>query len=527
MKMKGLFSTGGMLLALTCSRGYAQDPVARPAMPNLTQPSPATSTEDQGNGPTDAKDAGSHRLFHVAFGPFHKAQSCPDAQPDCKPPEAKPPEAKPPEAAPPNLAQPPVTDFTPLPAAGTAGATTYAPNMIGDQHGGGCGQVTFQSPNGGPAIFGGSIEHPTFGCSRQNIAEDNSPIPRDRVYVNYNHFQGESETAVFGFENALNIERYTFGFEKTFLNGLASVELRIPFSHELSSNLLVEQVNPSFTPNPTANNLPIDQTATEFGNMDLIAKLLLYQSPKLAVSTGLGINLPTAPDVHVHVLLQDNAFPIAGIGPTPVYANVNGTVHNEWVNLSPYIAGLWTPTDRFFAQSFVQFDIPPNGSTASLDVAANVTSGNAFNPALIKTQPTQEAKLFEQPLMRVSIGGGYWFVRRPEATWLTGLAGQIEMHYVTALENARLVSTQLLNSTLFPLPPGTPSPNFVIGNLANRVDIFNLTLGTTIELGNRATITPAFVIPLSSGDNKAFDWEFQLQLNWRFGPQDRATRAQF
>jgi hypothetical protein len=529
MKIKGLFSTGGMLLALTCSRSYAQEPVASPTSPTLAGMASTLPAEPLGKDSTTAQERASQdEALHVVGLPFRNAcpPPCPEPLPECKPAEVKP-EAKPPEAvAPPDLAQPPSTDFTPLPAAGTAGASTYAPNMIGDQHGGGCGMVSFQSPNGGPAIFGGQIEHPTFGCARQNIAEDNSPIPRDRVYFNWNHFAGESETSVFNFSNALNVDRYTFGLEKTFFNGRTSVEVRIPVATQLASNLLAAQVNPAGTPNPNANNLPINQVDTELGNIDVIGKLLLYQSNTLAFSTGLGINIPTAKNVNIDVLVQDRAFPIAGFGTHALYFNALGTVDNEWVNLSPYLAALWTPSDRLFVQGFTQFDIPVNGSTGKLAVSAKQIDTDPFNPAGIITFPTQEGKIFEQPLMRISIGGGYWLVRNPEATWLTGLAAQVEMHYVTALENARLLSTQVLNPAAIGAA-GAPVPNFVVGNLANRIDIINLTLGTTFEISNRATTTTAFVIPLSNGDNKPFDWEFQLQLNWRFGPQSRATRAQF
>jgi hypothetical protein len=55
------------------------------------------------------------------------------------------------------------------------------------------------------------------------IAENESPRPLDRVYFNYNYFNAVDFGGV-----RTDIHRETFGFEKTFLNGNASIGLRIP-----------------------------------------------------------------------------------------------------------------------------------------------------------------------------------------------------------------------------------------------------------------------------------------------------------
>ncbi len=56
------------------------------------------------------------------------------------------------------------------------------------------------------------------------IAENESPRPMDRVYFNYNYFNNVDLGGTKG-----NVYRETFGFEKTFLNGDASIGVRLPF----------------------------------------------------------------------------------------------------------------------------------------------------------------------------------------------------------------------------------------------------------------------------------------------------------
>jgi hypothetical protein len=63
---------------------------------------------------------------------------------------------------------------------------------------------------------------------------------------------------------------------------------------------------------------------------------------------------------------------------------------------------------------------------------------------------------------------------------------------------------------LVPPPP-------TVGNRSNRLDILDLTLGATFEFAKRLTLATGFTLPMRGGDNRTFDWEFQLQLNYYFG----------
>ena len=69
---------------------------------------------------------------------------------------------------------------------------------------------------------------------RMKIAENVSPLPRDRVFFNYSLFGNVPLSQGGG-----NVNRFSPGFEKTFFNRMTSVELRAPFAATLNSDVTV------------------------------------------------------------------------------------------------------------------------------------------------------------------------------------------------------------------------------------------------------------------------------------------------
>lgn len=108
----------------------------------------------------------------------------------------------------------------PSPERGAAvGGESLAQNIVGDFIGPG------MSVPGNP---GRTTTIPIGSRSAFKLADDDSALPQDRVFFNYNYFSGANTSA-----NGLNyprvdVNRETFGFEKTFFDGNASVELRLP-----------------------------------------------------------------------------------------------------------------------------------------------------------------------------------------------------------------------------------------------------------------------------------------------------------
>ena len=94
------------------------------------------------------------------------------------------------------------------------------PFMIGDTGAGTCFAFT--------GLLDAELSHPTLTCSRLNISENNSPLPTDRVYFSYRHFHNASNLRFYQFEESFDVNRFTLGGERTFCDGMMSVEMRLP-----------------------------------------------------------------------------------------------------------------------------------------------------------------------------------------------------------------------------------------------------------------------------------------------------------
>lgn len=211
---------------------------------------------------------------------------------------------------------------------------------------------------------------PGATISSSKINENDSPIPRDRVFFNYNYFNN-----AFGI---LNVHRYTFGAEKTFFNGWSSIETRIPFASTLDATQVA---------GGTADDI-------EFGNVPVIFKQLLIWGSDFALSTGMGITTPTAAGTRVSLF------------GTPLVNIANRSVH-----AMPYVGAVWNPTNaRWFTQGFCQLDFDTNGNPV------NVLGANG--------------RLQSASFAYLSGAFGY-FVYRNDAYdgWINQVTPLVELHY--------------------------------------------------------------------------------------------------
>ena len=345
------------------------------------------------------------------------------------------------------------------------GPQTIVPNMIGDMFGH-AGSINLNI--GGSAIVSDVIG---VGGRRVKIAENNSPMPRDRIYHVYNHFHKalHSRNDLIGNSRDFNVDRFTFGAEKTFYGGITSVEVRIPFANTLESNSMI---SPSSVPG---------SEGFEFGNIWFGTKTLLYETRQLAVSAGVGTVLPTANNA----LIDTSAVFAPGS-----YVRVD----NDTVSLSPFAGLLCVPSERVFMQTMLQTDIPINGNDVYWDLGA----GN------------QNGSLNEQALILWSFDIGYWAYRNPCSVGLTGIAPIVEVHYTSTLQDADRVT----------MLAGVAD----VGSLSDQLATWNTTMGITFEIANRSTLTTALVLPLNDDDNRQFDAELNVQLNYFFGPRTRPCR---
>ena len=348
---------------------------------------------------------------------------------------------------------------------------TFTPNMIGDLGGG--SNYIWQTP-----FVPSTLPPPTLGAIPLNggnrnfkISDNENPVPQDRIFYDYNHFQkavkGGNLTDPSPWNN---IEWHNFGVEKTFLNGAVSLELRIPFTSGVAS-----------TQDATDLNVAL---ATQIGNIPLVFKGLLIERETWALSSGLGIVLPSAPDAAIN------------LGGTDFLRFDNRAVH-----VQPFLGLAWTPNDKFFAQLFMQIDFDANGNPVQ---AADLFTGNL----------TRIGVLQDQALMYVDFKVGRWVYKNPGGRFITGIAPTLELHYTTSLQDADVVND--------------PNTFLSFGNPYNRIDMLNLTAGIHVEMGACTDVTLFAAAPLRGSRleqdpflgtdkiDRTSDAMFGVQVNRRF-----------
>ena len=394
------------------------------------------------------------------------------------------------------------------------------PYMIGDTPGGGGGaiqlggfptanSVGIGNPDGvqkaaGPSLL---IQHPSFGNSRLNIAENNSPVVSDRVYVNYRHFHNASDVDIFSYSplgglKSLDINTWTLGIERK-LTDTSSLDIRLPINSQLASNLNITQTTGPVT------SFPLNDTDVTVGNLGLIFKMALHQSDALYMSAGTALNLPTAPNVSVRTNINDDQFqnysPVNGLpqgGPFPFRLSMNARYMNDTVNLTPFLGAIVRPSPSIYGMSFLQLDVPLNSSRVD-------ASGTSFANNQLASAFNLQGRVDQQVLFRTNLAAGKWLWQNDRDRLIHSMGLQGEMHYTTSLNDA---------DVLGPIPA---VPNLGVGsalgfgNTANRIDLLDSVIGVQTVL-QRTLITNSFIVPIRSGSNRVYDFEYSLSVNRRF-----------
>lgn len=394
--------------------------------------------------------------------------------------------------------------------------SSRTPYMIGDTVAGTC--TTFAG-----LLLTAELSHPSLACSRLNISENNSALPVDRLYFSYRHFHNAQRLRIFDFEEVQNLDRFTLGGEHTFRDGMFSVEVRMPIEGRTSSDLFSDLVDGGDGDGIEPFS---DARRAELGNVSTIFKMLLAQNCEWAWSAGLGVTWPVAQDFRYQAnifrtveLIDDPAF--GGLVTSDRNVFVDLRASNETIYLAPFTSWLYTPQamPRFFHQGFLQVETAANPSSVHVSGDGfNVVNFPSIGPVNVTTLVPalfSEAELFAQTLLRLNLGVGYTLVDNPERSWIQRMIGLAEIHYTTTLNDANFTSIQEFNFlTDFPGSPPIIQPTF-IGNAANRVDILNVALGLTAEVGNYV-VTNGFVAPIRTGTDRGFDFEYNLQVQRPF-----------
>jgi hypothetical protein len=298
----------------------------------------------------------------------------------------------------------------------------------------------------------GVMDLPPPGGGRQaKISENDKALPMCRLFGVYNHFH-----------NAVDISTPCLGVDSYPIDQYTiGYEKRFCFYGTWSVELAMPF---STTPRIVGTNLEVN--SGDIGNLVVTLKRLLRCTQYTAVGIGLPVELPTGSDV-------------TGRGTVSSY-----TLQNDSIHLAPFIGFVSAPGERVFLEGFVQVDLPINGNQVH------------FGDSYLGT-------LTEQNLLYVDLGVGYWLHRNQCSRLITGLATMVEYHYTTALEDAEMVSGNDGHQVL------------TFGNMYNRMDISNLTVGLHTEMG-MTTLRVGGSFPLSNACNRLYDAEVQVSVNRNF-----------
>ena len=338
--------------------------------------------------------------------------------------------------------------------ASSSTSANYAPNMLGD----------FFTQGGLAVSQGGTIESISSpgaggGAGRTLVSDNSSPLPNDRVFVDYNFFQNAPIAP-----GGVSVNRITPGIEKTFLDGTMSVELRAPMAIGLNSS--------------TAFDGQADDDYYEFGNLTVYTKALLFARPNLYVSAGLGITLPTA----------NNSS-------TYTQSGTLAQINNQSVHLLPYLAALWVPNSIFFGQAFVQVDVDTNGNPVLVD-----STGIGGGPL------TVAGRYQDQTFLRSSFSGGAWLYRDP-SRFISAVALTGEVHYTAIVGRDDSVTDLSSGVTV-------SNPTNGVGSQNDQFNIVNLTLGTHFFFGPKQSLSVGYGVPVTN--DRAFDGEARVFYNRYF-----------
>lgn len=224
---------------------------------------------------------------------------------------------------------------------------------------------------------------------RSKIATNNSPLPRSRMYFNYDYMNNVPLDA-----DGVSVNRFTPGFEFAFgQNDRASIEFRLPYASTLSSDIRLGGQTESGD--------------IEVGDLFLAYKQILHQSSDIVVSGGISLTLPSTNDLTIRM----------ADGSTAVL------VENQAVHLMPFLGTIANLTDRVFYQGFIQVDIDVTGNHI-------VTNGG------LDSRLRDTSRLYTDGAL------GYFLRRRgekPDAVF-DAIIPTFELHYERQLQHSNTVS---------------------------------------------------------------------------------------
>jgi hypothetical protein len=215
---------------------------------------------------------------------------------------------------------------------------------------------------------------------RTKIADDNYPLPADRLILDFDQFGGAAVTP-----RGYNVSRFSVGGEVTAFGGAASAELRLPFASTL---------DPVIVAGGHGNRELV------IGDVNLTLKALFMNTDGVVAAGGVGIAFPTAPDT----LLQDTSgFNMLRL-------------RNQSYIVTPFIGIALAPPADWFAQFWVE---------CSFDTTGN----EVLAPPLGFGEMQGIGRVYDPALLQTDVQIGYWVYR----DMMNGVAPFAELHWNQSL----------------------------------------------------------------------------------------------
>jgi len=260
-----------------------------------------------------------------------------------------------------------------------APTTPYAslPEMFGDTFNGG---RRLSATLNGRAF---SLDISDAGGSRLKVGQFNKAMTDNRVFLSRSELSNGRFVRRGARGEFVNIDRYLLGFERSILEGMMSVEVRLPLENRNE-----------FTAGPGAQ-----VAGDEIGNLGIIVKGMLYDDPKHSLSVGFGVDTPLGQD-------------FTGSGGL--------VIENEAVHVLPFLAFSGQPSELLFYHGFVQGDFATHGNTVRLGNQTGVST--------------------PENLLHADFAVGGWLIRDSYDTFIQDLAALAEVHYTTSLQDPDTVA---------------------------------------------------------------------------------------
>ena len=342
------------------------------------------------------------------------------------------------------------------------------------------GSVSVGGPdNGAPGNNGNrlSADIPAAGGNaRFSIADNNKPLPQNRIFFDYRHYNNSIGTDAGGFATPLilrrqNFDNFLLGIEKTLdEDELVSIDIRVPFSGNANVN------SPGYA-----------VSGDQFGNIPVSWKQAILLEDSYSVVAGSTLITPTGGNVSGQMM------------GTPF------SLENEAWHLAPFIGGMLTPRlsagpggfnslfspdaaailNRTTFQFFGAVDFPLNDQSV---IVAGTAPGGYREPMFMSLNSAVVLNLFNAP----------------KAKNLTRLDGSVELHYLKNIGGGSSFASQ---------PQGLGPLTF---SQSRVTDVLNMTAGLSAEIRRNTRIQVAAAAPLASSsslNHRAFDGELIISIN--------------